>query len=279
VPDWLLERLAAGDLSERSAAELRVRLEADGESARLETLKASNDEILRRHPAASVAREVERRRSLLPTSGSRAAEASRGAWPLVVVGSAATLVLAVVSLDRLARIEYGSPIGPAESSEGASRPTPSSGLAGRSVEGATGASTEGLTAKGLSPHLVIYRRSPDSAERLSPTDRLHPGDTLQLAYVAAGQRFGVVASIDAHGTITLHLPEADGVAVPLDGRGETALPHAFELDDTLGFERFVFVTSAAPFDTSSVTENLSKKHPDWSASLTVNSLELEKSPP
>ena len=42
------------------------------------------------------------------------------------------------------------------------------------------------------------------------THVVRKGDTLQLGYVAAGKRFGVIASIDARGTVTLHLPETPG---------------------------------------------------------------------
>jgi hypothetical protein len=136
---------------------------------------------------------------------------------------------------------------------------------------------EQLTAKGLAPHLSIYRRTPASPERLSPQARVRAGDTLQLAYVAAGQRFGVIASVDARGAVTLHLPEQPGPAVRLDDRAETALPHAFELDATPGFERFVLVTSEAPFDTRVVVENLVKQEPVWPAPLAASSVELEKS--
>jgi hypothetical protein len=105
------------------------------------------------------------------------------------------------------------------------------------------------------------------------------GDLLQLAYVAAGQRFGVVASVDGRGAVTLHLPEAAGPAAVLDERGETALPHAFELDDTPGVERFVFVTSGAPFEAGAIVAHLEGKAPRLPAGLSLRSVELEKSTP
>jgi len=76
-----------------------------------------------------------------------------------------------------------------------------------------------------------------------------------------GKRFGIIASIDARGRVTLHLPESPGPAVALDRDGERALPHAYELDDSPGFERFFFVTSDAPFATPEIAESLKSGGP------------------
>jgi len=107
---------------------------------------------------------------------------------------------------------------------------------------------------------------------------VHRGDTLQIRYLAAGKRFGVIASIDARGQITFHLPEAPGLAVALDRDGERALPHAYELDDSPGFERFLFVTSDAAFATAEVVQAL-KSGAALPASLTSFELPLKKETP
>jgi hypothetical protein len=104
--------------------------------------------------------------------------------------------------------------------------------------------------------LRIYRKTASGSELLRPNASVHRGDTLQIRYVAAGKRFGVIASIDARGQITFHLPEAPGQAVALGRDGERALPHAYELDDSPGFERFLFVTSDAPFSTAEIEQAL-----------------------
>jgi hypothetical protein len=254
VPDWLLERLAAGELPARVARELSGRLDAAGERVRLDELAASNAEISGAYPAASVAAEVERR-----------AAAQRRArppiphpiWPLLAFGGSAALMLALV-LDVLPGLELGAPRGPDSPRE---------------------ENAEHLIAKGLEPHLSIYRRTGASPERLGQRARVRAGDIVQLAYVAAGRRFGVVASVDGRGAVTLHLPEAAGRAAILDERGETALPHAFELDDTPGMERFVFVTSGGPFETDAVVAHLEGRAPSLPAGLSLRSVELEKSTP
>jgi len=61
VPDWLLERLAKGELPAAKERELRARLAQAGETDRLSALAASNTEILAALPPARVVPEIERR--------------------------------------------------------------------------------------------------------------------------------------------------------------------------------------------------------------------------
>jgi hypothetical protein len=161
-----------------------------------------------------------------------AGERAQSQWllPMFALAGVASLIVAFVSVG---------PLGPSPSTS-------------RQEESAL----ETVTAKGLDPHLVVYKQTPEGALRLKHPSTVRPGDTLQLAYVAAGARHGVVASVDDRGTVTLHLPEQEGPAVTLADRGETALTHAFELDRAPGFERFVFVWAPAPFATSDVVDAL-----------------------
>jgi streptogramin lyase len=77
---------------------------------------------------------------------------------------------------------------------------------------------------------------------------------LQLAYQAAGARYGVVVSIDGRGAVTRHLPEEGEVAAALERGGAVALAHAYQLDDAPGYERFFLVTGERPFDVAPVVE-------------------------
>jgi hypothetical protein len=264
VPDWWLERLAAGELPEREARELLERLERAGEAARLDALEASSAEILRAHPAAEVVAEVERRAA---AQGLARPRAGRPLWPVLALGGSAALTLMLVRVLDVQPDAGRAGVEPSAQSAQSDRRVPGEG------------SAERLIAKGLEPYLSIYRRTGASPERLAARARVRAGDTLQLAYVAAGQRFGVVASVDGRGAVTLHLPETSGRAAALDDRGETALPHAFELDATPGNERFVFVTSSAPFDTGAVVAHLEGSAPRLPAGLSLRSIELEKSTP
>lgn len=98
--------------------------------------------------------------------------------------------------------------------------------------------------KGLRPHLRLHRRGPAGIiEELRDGDVARAGDLVQISYVAAGNRNGVVVSLDGRGHVTLHHPARPDDPPTLEARGEHALDHAYELDDAQAFERFVLVTA------------------------------------
>jgi sec-independent protein translocase protein TatC len=61
VPEWLVERLVAGDLPPLKAKRVQSRLERSGELDRLEALRVANQATLTRYHAPTVAAEVQRR--------------------------------------------------------------------------------------------------------------------------------------------------------------------------------------------------------------------------
>ncbi len=251
IPEWLLERLVAGDLPAAQAARIRAQLEERGELARASALAESNRAILEAHPPALVAAEVHRR--LTTAAPARARASARRWWGSLALGGAAAALLLLPLLPW--------PLLPWPSAEPAAEPT------------ASGA--EGVRLKGLEPHLVLYKKTVSGAVRLHAPARAAPGDVVQLAYVAAGRRYGAIASIDSTGAVTLHLPESGGAAVPLAPQSETPLPHAFELDHAPGSERFLFVTADRPFDAGSLTSAL-REGAALPADLTTHLLQLEK---
>ena len=231
IPDWLVERLAAGELPQAQAAKLRERLKAQGEEHRLSALAASSTEILAALPPERMVPEIERRAAAAANRARPVAvRRLRPLWALsMVTACAAGLAMVLAVRDH----------------KGATRPTPGEDQ------------PESIGIKGdLKPVLRIYRKTRSGSELLSAQASVHRGDTLQIRYVAAGKRFGVIASVDARGLLTFHLPESEGPAVALDRDGERALPHAYELDDSPGFERFFFVTSNAPFTTAEIAQAL-----------------------
>src|SRR5215467_1825143 len=93
LPDYLLERLALGELPEEEAraAQEQLAREPDG-AQRLSDLRASNADLLARHPPQAVVREIERRQRALIVQLPR----RRGAWLAASAGVFAAVVLAVV---------------------------------------------------------------------------------------------------------------------------------------------------------------------------------------
>jgi hypothetical protein len=259
VPDWLLERLAHDDLPPAEARRIRglLRAEPNGE-ARLAALLASDREILTEQPSAQVAAEVKRRLAQANARQAAAApraKASTWAWAMsgLTVGAAA-LVFVVGGMRAGQR--------------------PVDGLAPPDLE------PEILREKGEKrPHLAVFRKSEDHADRLGAGAAVHAGDVLQLAYVSAARPFGVIVSIDARGTITPHLPQTPGTAARLTDAGETLLPNSYELDNSPGFERFVLVTGDAPFSTAVVNEALRPGGAALPPNLSMVDLTLRKETP
>ncbi len=233
TPDWMVERIAQGDLApaELEAARRRLLAEPDG-AERLAALEASNAEILAAHPPAQVAQEVARRAHLSNTRARVAQDAAlrpSARWrslafaaPLAV-GLAVLMVLVMAKEDTLP-----------------TRTQPEVAL------------VDGNRSKGLGPTLVLHRREAGAVHPLANGAAAGAGDLLQLGYVSAGRAFGLILSIDGAGAVTVHLPEGGAQSVRLEGPFAQALEHAYELDDAPGFERFFFITSDRPFDAPAV---------------------------
>jgi hypothetical protein len=252
VPEWLVERLAVRDLPPGQTERVREQLEKAGELERLRAIEVSNRAILDAHPPAAVSLEVRRRLACAneraPRSGpldERPPSLARY-WPWSVLGPGAAAV-ALLSL-LFVSTERG-PI--------------------------TSDSQTSVRLKGLEPQLVIYKKTAAGAVRLDRPALAAAGDLVQLAYVAAGRRYGVVASIDSTGVVTLHLPEAPGSAAMLVPQSETPLPHAFELDDAPGAERFMFVTADHPFHVDAVISAL-REGATLPPDLSIHQVHLEK---
>ena len=220
TPDYLVERLHAGDLPPDEAARVRARLEAEGGEHRLEAL-AREDALLREtHPPGPALREIRRRAALGAPAPRRARR------PLLLVPVAAAVALAAVLWLRI----------------------PPGHLAPDRLD-------EDTRMKGLAPRLEVHRsHGGTGAEELREGAVARAGDLLQLSYVAAGRRYGAVVSVDGRAIVTLHWPEEGGPAAPLAQSGAVPLPHAYLLDDAPAFERFFLVTADSPFDSATVVE-------------------------
>lgn len=218
TPQWLIERLHAGDLAPEQAAQVRARLEAEGGLARLDALRRDDGAFLEAHPPGPALAEIRRRAA--PRAPRRPLLAVF--IPLAAAGVAVAAVLVL-------------------------RPS-----AGRSP---TGDLAEEARTKGLSPFLQVHRQRAGLApEPLADGATARADDVVQLSYVSAGARYGVMVSVDGRGSVTLHWPERPGPAAKLAASHAVPLAHAYQLDDAPSFERFFLVTSSAPFDSGVVMQ-------------------------
>ena len=217
LPDWLVERAALDEVP--SASRARLPHAAPGElAARVAELREQNARELAAYPPGPAVAQIEARLRR---------PKRRRAWIAPLVAAAGLAVVALVVVGH----------------EPAHEP-------GATAE----AATDTTRVKGAA-RLLAYRQVGEQAEKLEPDAVAREGDVIQLRYNAGGARYGVIASIDGGGGVTLHFPT--DVDAPTDVAGGTrTLPDAFALDDAPRFERFFFVTANEPLDVAGTLDAL-----------------------
>lgn len=205
--DVLIERLALGELGDDEARLVREQLGAAADET-LAALERSSAAILTQTPPGAFVAEVKRRQAR-----AKRVPANRTVSPLLWAPGLAAIAL----VGWLAR--PGRPVIPV-------------GL------------DDEVRFKGLAPGVTIYRQNKDGVPvELSEGSSGRAGDLLQIRYVTASARHGVILSIDGRGQVSLHWPAQETGPTLLTLGGGT-LPRAFELDDAPGFERFFFITTS-----------------------------------
>lgn len=213
IPEWQLERYLLGELPVREAEAVRGALDRDrGLRERLALLERSSEALLEQYPPEALGRAV------------RAARASAGERSRASTGRRPRLALAALAAAVLVAVVLVAPRLPPRSD-----------------------SPDTIRVKGLTPHLLVYRKGAAEVERLEPGTAARPGDQVQLAYQAAGRRYGVIVSVDGRGVVTRHLPIQGREAVALEPGPPVPLGESYQLDDAPRFECFYLVTADEPF--------------------------------
>jgi hypothetical protein len=263
--DWQLERFRLGELPEHEQRAVASALERDaGLRERVEALDRGDREILDTHPPRETAEAIRARLAREATAraatGARGA-ASGGSWsparrPVLAAAAASAVAVGVLLLTPATRDPE------AQSVEPTAAPPSRSADGTATDEAPVAAATPDTTrVKGRGPRLVLYRQAPAGPERLADGAPVHARDVIQLLYVADGQRYGVVMSVDGRGVLSVHLPTSGPAAAELEADNPVVLASAWELDDAPAFERFFFVTSPAPFAVDTVTGALRRAAP------------------
>jgi hypothetical protein len=215
VPDWLVERVALDEVPPAS----RDRLAGVDLAGQLAAVKAANAAELAAHPAGPAVAQIKER---AVTAAKRAAERRRLRRVTIVGIATSVAAIAIVagfvlprtapSAPRVAQVNYD----------------------------------EGTRVKGPA-RVIAFRQVGDKIEKLDADAVVHDGDLLQLRYNSGGKAYGVIASLDGAGGVTLHFPLREDAPTAMAPK-TTTLPEAYALDDAPKFERFFIVTSADPID-------------------------------
>ena len=224
LPDWLVERAALDEVPPASRDRVD-RADPRELAERVAALREDSAAELARHPVGPAVAQIEAQRAAQATLRARRQRQRR----LGALGLATTAATALV-FTRLAVDPATEPSDPARTSKVAPP-------------------DDGNRVKGV-PRLVAFRQVGNQAERLARDAFVRAGDVLQLRYDAGTRGYGVIASLDGAGVVTLHFPlgedappEATAVAPKM-----TTLPRAYALDDAPRFERFFFLTADEPID-------------------------------
>ena len=198
VPDWLLERLALGELDAETAADVRRRLAAEGRSPDdiAAAVAASNREILDQLPATPTAAAI-RQRAAKAAAAARPARRRTVMWglPLALAGGLA-LTHMMLRPARRRRRRVACRRQPRDHHrEGQSR---------------------------AAPLRLPPRRQRQSASE-GRRDRAARGDLVQLAYGGAAATASCCRST-APRKVTLHWPERNDGDAPAVKAGENRLP-------------------------------------------------------
>ena len=246
TPQIYLEQYALGELP----PERIQTLDHPDTAYRLIELEESNKEILSHYSPEEMSRKITERLS------GKEAEVHRPRFslrPVLPVAAAAFLALGLI----LPLIFSGAPEKNAVAAPGDTL-----------IE-------EGVRLKGLEPGLHIYRKNGETVELMQNANTVQNYDLLQMSYIAAGKKYGMIFSIDGNGFVTLHYPDFTGASPELQPQGEIPLDFSYQLDDAPGFERFFFVTSDSYFSVDAVLESASRLASSGPAAIN-NQLDVPK---
>ena len=228
VPDWLLERFRLGELAAEEAEAVRRTIDSDPSVGdRLAALDRADADIHAVYPPRVVAAGIRARLEAAEATAVRGRRlAHLGLRPALAAAAAAfALGLGLTTL-----------------------------LPSRPGRDHTDDSADVIRIKGMAPHLLLFRQTPTGAEPLADGALARPNDVIQLLYLSAGRRYGVIVSADGRGVVTQHLPSGEARSARLTAGEPVALPSAYRLDDAPSWERFYLVTSDASFDVALVID-------------------------
>ncbi len=258
-PQITLERYVLGELPASEHEQIDKAVQHDAAlRERLDRIRESNEEILTQYPAERAAREIELRVHSEKTherfeSGNGSRNKTVIGSMIAAVGNTLSVIPAPVALTALLAVVL---------------------VPALYFYPQFGPSTERI--KGLDSKLTVYRNTPEGAVALAPLDSVSAGDVLQVGYIAAGQPYGVIFSIDGRGNHTLHFPAHFDGSTELEQSGEQLLDFAYELDDAPQFEHFFLVVSQNPIHVSAVMDSVESHVSQFGTNIESGSLDLPK---
>lgn len=217
IKAWILERYLLGELPPSRMEEITLLAKENPDIKKeIDQIKQAGAEILKKHPPETMLPEILRRYK----ENSRQARLREKAGPIIrkrLLYATPVLAFALLLL-FIVFVKDGT--------------TPNN----TRIKG-----EESLDF--TKTQIIIYKKTNNKIELLNKREQAKAGDLLQLAYVPAGKRYGVIFSIDGKGVVTLHYPQNRSDSSILKQEKKNLLLSAYELDNAPDFERFFFITA------------------------------------
>jgi len=272
-PDWLLERILLDEVPPHLLERARLAQQDPEIQVRLEAMRQADQRFREISPTPAFAeiRRVAEGRDRAEAAARR--QARRRRWGIGVPVAALGLVVAIAPWHgrptssplpdgrTTSAISTDAPQASFASPVSGTAKTPDLAAASQTLAAPVESPTiaragSGIRAKGDAVTLSIHRQGEGKAERLVSGDTVHPHDLLQISLEAQQRVYACIVSLDATGSLTAHFPESVGSAIALEPGKHVLLPHAYELDESRGFERFWLVWSDKPFETAQLSARL-----------------------
>ena len=237
--DLKLEQYLLGELSPREKAAMEKELSNNAKlRQRLQQIKEENEQYYRKYPRLNFQ---------TPSQPS-----TQNAWWKTLFSTkiggglllAAACLLVILLLPKQQPPQNG---------------TTTAGNEGKTVLAMNGTTSDnGVRSKGLQPSLFLSIMRDGKPHSVTEGAEVLGGDEVQIAYRASGARFGVIVSVDADKSVTLHFPDKAAAEQKLAIGARVSLGNAFKLDDNPGFEKFYFITADQPIPLKKVLGILGK---------------------
>ena len=256
---WILERYILNELPTRQLKEINQQLKVvPGLKAEVEKLRNSNNDILSQYPPDSIVPQILSQYKIEKSRKEQVIRARPVFFRQLLAASPALAIALVLFFIFFPFKEEKVDLTKQITSTDVTRPK--------------GEQTIDMT----KPNLIVYRKSDGEPEKLKNGVKAKAGDLLQIAYIAADEKYGVILSIDGYGTVTLHYPDRKDQSTILKDKKKVYLGSSYELDDAPGFERFFFITSMSEINVENVIQKASKLAHDIRRAKTGN-IELHES--
>lgn len=299
LSDYRIDQWLGGELAPAAAAPLQAHVARCATcAARVETLTASRDHFVAAPLPPALAAAFGQGAAALPAATRPQLSLMRGGRDADEPAQAAPPAAAPAPAVREpARRRALLAVAPALAAAAAAllwlrapAPTPTTGATGDTgATGATGATSDpgaqAIASAGRvtervkgSAHVTVFVVRDGAARAAAPGEIVHPGDTLQLTYTAAGPAHLAVLSRDGAGVGSIYFDDHGRAAAIAPGQ-DVSLPHSIVLDDTLGRETLYGLFCAHAVDLEPLRQRLEAATFAAPAGCRVEELVIEKRAP